>query len=325
MIGKNVGASAANVTVDAVNKPTIQNRGALKKILRNYELYIFILPALLYFLIFHYGPMYGVQIAFKNFVPTKGIWGSPWVGLKHFNNFFDSYYFGLLLKNTLGISIYSLVAGFPIPIILALMLNEVQNVRFKKLVQNITYAPHFISTVVMAGMLVAFLSPSNGIVNEVIKLFGGEPISFLTNTSMFKDIYVWSGVWQGTGWGSIIYLATLSGIDQQLHEAAIVDGATRLQRIWYINIPGITPTMIIMLIMNCGHIMNVGFEKIFLLQNPLNMEASDVISTYVYRVGLINAQYSFSAAVDLFNSVINFALLITVNTISKRVSETSLW
>jgi len=324
MLEKKNQATTANLTVNAVEKPSKSGK-TMKKILRNYELYLFILPALLYFLILHYGPMYGIQIAFKNFMPTKGIWGSPWVGMKHFNNFFNSYYFSVLIKNTIGISVYSLVAGFPVPILLALMLNEVKGIRFKKLVQNVTYAPHFISTVVMAGMVVSFLSPSNGIVNEVIKALGGEPISFMTNSSMFKNIYVWSGVWQGAGWGSIIYLATLAGIDPQLHEAAIVDGATRLQRIWYINIPGITPTMIIMLIMNCGSIMNVGFEKIFLLQNALNMEASDVISTYVYRIGLLNAQYSFSAAVGLFNSVINFALLIIVNTISKRVSETSLW
>jgi len=325
MTAGNVEASTAKVAINVVKKPSKGGKGALKKILRNYELYIFILPALFYFLIFHYGPMYGIQIAFKNFIPTKGIWGSPWVGLKHFRNFFDSYYFSVLIKNTIGISLYSLVAGFPIPILLALMLNEVKNNKFKKLVQNITYAPHFISTVVMAGMIVAFLSPSNGVVNGVIKLLGGEPIAFMTRSDMFKSIYVWSGVWQGAGWGSIIYLATLSGIDKQLHEAAIVDGATRLQRIWYINVPGITPTMVIMLIMNCGSIMSVGFEKVFLLQNALNMEASDVISTYVYRIGLLNAQYSFSAAVGLFNSVINFVLLVTVNTISKRISETSLW
>jgi len=324
MPGRNIEAAAANVNVSTGRK-TSKFGKTLKKITRNYELYIFILPALLYFLIFHYGPMYGIQIAFKNYIPTKGIWGSPWAGLKHLRNFFDSYYFWVLIKNTIGISLYSLAAGFPIPILLALMLNEVKNLKFKKLVQNLTYAPHFISTVVMAGMIVSFLSPSNGIVNEIIVALGGDPISFMTKSNMFKSIYVWSGVWQGAGWGSIIYLATLAGIDQQLHEAAIVDGATRLQRIRYINIPGILPTVIIMLIMDSGKIMSVGFEKVFLLQNPLNMEVSDVISTYVYRVGLINAQYSFSTAVGLFNSVINFTLLIIVNTISKRVSETSLW
>lgn len=298
---------------------------ALKKITRNYELYIFILPALAYFLIFHYGPMYGIQIAFKDYIASKGIWGSPWVGMKHLNYFFKSYHFWMLIKNTLGIAVYSLIAGFPIPILLALALTEVKNKRFKKLVQNVTYAPHFISMVVMVGMIMAFLSPSNGVINQLIKFLGGEPIAFMSKSSMFKNIYVWTGVWQSAGWGSIIYLAALAGIDTQLHEAAIVDGATRLQRIWHINIPGIMPTMVIMLIMNCGSIMNVGFEKVFLMQNAINMEASDVISTYVYRIGLLNAQYSFSAAVGLFNSVINFALLIIVNSVAKRVNETSLW
>jgi len=296
-----------------------------KNISKNYELYIFILPAFLYFIIFHYAPMYGIQIAFKNFIATKGMFGSPWVGLKHFRYFFQSYYFGLLLKNTIGISLYSLAVGFPIPIILALLLNELKSTRFKKLVQNVTYAPHFISTVVMVGMIVAFLSPRSGIINQVIKAFGGEPIYFMSKASMFKNIYVWSGVWQGAGWGSIIYLAALSGIDTQLHEAAIVDGATRFQRITYINIPGIMPTMIILLILNCGSIMNVGFEKVFLMQNSLNMESSDVIATYVYRSGLLNAQYSFSSAVGLFNSVINFTLLILVNKISRSINKTSLW
>lgn len=321
---RNVETSSTGTAAYVNRKPSLRGK-RLKGILQNYELYIFLLPAVLYFLIFHYGPMYGIQIAFKNFIPTKGIWGSPFVGLKHFKNFFDSYYFWVLIKNTVGISLYSLVAGFPIPIILALMLNEVKNRRFKKLVQNVTYAPHFISTVVMVGMMVVFLSPSNGVVNEVIKALGGEPISFMTRSSMFKSIYVWSGIWQNAGWGSIIYLATLSGIDQQLHEAAIMDGATRLQRIRFINIPGIMPTMVIMLIMNTGSIMSVGFEKVFLMQNSLNMETSDVISTYVYRMGLLNAQYSFSAAIGLFNSIINFALLVTVNTLAKRLNETSLW
>lgn len=297
----------------------------LKRIGKNYELYIFILPAFLYFAIFYYAPMYGVQIAFKDFIATKGIAGSPWTGFKHFNYFFSSYYFNLLVRNTIGITLYSLIAGFPVPILLALLLNELKNKRFKRLVQNVTYAPHFISTVVMVGILLTFLSPSSGIVNQLIKVLGGEPIAFMAKPGMFKDIYVWSGIWQNSGWGSIIYLAALSGIDVQLHEAAIVDGATRLQRIRYINIPGIMPTMIILLVLNSGSLMNVGFEKIFLMQNSLNMETSDVISTYVYRNGLLNAQYSFSSAVGLFNSVINFILLVLVNKAARRLSETSLW
>jgi putative aldouronate transport system permease protein len=296
-----------------------------KKILINYELYLFILPALVFFLIFQYGPMYGIQIAFKNFIAVKGIWGSPWIGLTNFENFFKSYYFWILIRNTVGISIYSIVAGFPIPIILALMLNEVKNTKFKKIVQNVTYAPHFISTVVMVGMIIIFLSPTNGIVNQLIRLLGGESVSFMTKSNMFKSIYVWTNIWQHAGWGAIIYIASLSSIHPSLHEAAIVDGATKVKRIWYINIPGILPTMVIILILNAGTILSVGFEKVFLMQNSLNMDTSDVISTYVYRMGLQNARYSFSSAVGLFNSVVNFILLISVNTLARRLGETSLW
>lgn len=315
--------NTADINKDLILKGKKSN--IFLKMLKNYELYLFVLPALAYFIIFCYVPMYGVQIAFKDFMASKGIWGSPWIGIKHFAYFFKSFQFWLLIKNTVGLALYSLAAGFPAPILLALMLNEVKNRTFKKIVQNITYAPHFISTVVMVGMIMAFLSPTNGVINELIKTLGGQPISFMTKASMFKSIYVWSGIWQGTGWGSIIYLAALSGIDPQLHEAAITDGATRLQRIWHINIPCIMPTVVTILILNCGSIMNVGFEKVFLMQNSINMEASDVISTYVYRMGLLNSQYSFSSAVGLFNSVVNFALLVIVNSIAKRLSETSLW
>ncbi|NSW91848.1 MAG: sugar ABC transporter permease [Firmicutes bacterium] len=296
-----------------------------KKILPNWELYLFIIPSLIYFIVFHYAPMYGVQIAFKDFIASKGIWGSPWVGFEHFQRFFNSYYFWMLIKNTVGINLYSLAVGFPVPIILALMLNEAKDDLFKRTVQTVTYAPHFISTVVMVGMIIAFLSPSTGIVNKLIKALGGEPIAFMQEPQWFKTIYVFSGVWQDAGWGSIIYLAALAGIDPQLHEAAIMDGATRIQRIWHINIPGILPTVVILLILRTGSIMNIGFEKVFLMQNPLNMDTSDVISTYVYRSGLIQSQYSFSAAVGLFNSIINFDLLVLINSIARRVSETSLW
>lgn len=296
-----------------------------RKILQNWQLYIFILPAFLYFLIFHYIPMYGVQIAFKNFVPTLGIWGSEWVGLEHFTRFFESYYFWDLIKNTLGISVYELAVGFPLPIILALALNEAKDGLYKRTVQTVTYAPHFISVVVMAGMIIAFLSPATGIINHAIQLVGFEPIAFMSDPDWFKTVYVMSGVWQSTGWGTIIYLAALAGVDPQHHEAAIVDGASRFQRIWHINIPAIVPTMVILLIMNVGNIMAMGFEKILLLQNPLNLESSNVIATFVYQAGLLDAQYSFAAAVGLFNAVINAILLITVNQIAKRTSETSLW
>jgi len=296
-----------------------------RKILQNWQLYIFVLPAFLYFLIFHYIPMYGVQIAFKNFIPTLGIWGSEWVGFDHFIRFFESYYFWDLIKNTLGISIYELLVGFPLPIILALALNEVKDNFFKRTVQTVTYAPHFISVVVMSGMIIAFLSPATGIINHAIQFLGFEPIAFLSDPAWFKTVYVLSGVWQSTGWGTIIYLAALSGVDPQHHEAAIVDGATRFQRIWYINIPAIVPTMIILLIMNVGSIMALSFEKILLLQNPLNLESSNVIATFVYQAGLLDAQYSFASAVGLFNAVINAILLVIVNKIAKKTSETSLW
>ncbi|MEF3311971.1 sugar ABC transporter permease [Paenibacillus sp. GYB004] len=296
-----------------------------KSIRKNWELYIFVLPTIAYFIVFHYFPMYGLQIAFRDYTPSLGIWNSPWVGLEHLKRFFDSYYFWTLIKNTIGISLYELIVGFPVPVLLALAINELKNGAFKKWVQTITYAPHFISVVVMAGMIIAFLAPGSGIINLVIKALGGEPIPFLTEPGWFKTVFVMSGVWQNMGWGTIIYLAALAGVDPQQHEAAMMDGATRLQRVWHINLPSIVPTMVILLILNVGSFMSVGFEKVFLLQNPLNLQTSDVISTYVYRSGLVQGQFSFSAAIGLFNSVINFILLLTVNRIARRVNETSLW
>ena len=303
-----------------VAKPTLWRR-----MRKNWELYLFIAPAFLYFVIFHYAPMYGVQIAFKNFIPSKGFLGSAWVGFDHFERFFNSYYFTDLLVNTLTISFYELAIGFPLPIILALAFNEIRNGAFKKTVQTITYAPHFISVVVMAGMVITFLTPSTGIIVQIIEALGLEPAAFLTDPRWFKTMYVISGVWQSTGWGTIIYLAALAGVDPQLHEAAIVDGASRFKRLLHINLPTIVPTITILLILNMGNILGVGYEKVLLLQNSLNMEASDVISTFVYRTGLVSAQYSFSTAVGLFNSVINALMLITVNQIAKRTSATSLW
>lgn len=311
---------AANAVSETKRKRFMWNR-----ILRNWQLYALISPVIAYYVLFQYVPMYGIQIAFKGFIATQGIWGSPWVGFEHFDRFFNSYYFWRLIKNTLGIGLYSLAVGFPIPIILALLMNEIRAERFKKFVQTITYAPHFLSTVVVVGMMMIFLSPRYGIINHFIEMVGGQPINFMTEPSWFKSLYVLSDVWQTMGWSSIIYLAALAGIDNQLHEAARVDGATRLQRIWHINIPGIMPTIIILLILNMGSIMGIGFEKVLLMQNNLNMESSDIIATYVYRMGIQNAEYSFSAAIGLFNSVINFILLVAVNFISKRVSETSLW
>ena len=298
----------------------------LAGIMKNWELYLLLLPPLAYFIIFCYWPMYGVVLAFKNFRIADGIMGSPWVGLKHFQTFFKSIYFERVIKNTVGISAYSLIAGFPIPIILALMMNELRSKWFKKTVQTISYAPYFISQVVMVGMIIIFFSPfDDGLVNKVVQLFGHAPIPFMTDPRYFHSIYVWTGVWQSAGWGTVIYMAVLSNVDAQLIEAAIIDGANKLQRILYINIPCILPTVVLLFILSAGGIMSVGFEKIFLMQNALNMDASDVISSYVYRVGLQQIKYDFGTAIGLFNSVINLIILVIVNEIAKRVNETSLW
>lgn len=292
---------------------------------KNWDLYLMVMPIIIYFFVFSYMPMYGVQIAFKDFNVSQGIWGSKWVGLKYFIRFFNDYQFKRLIGNTLKISFTSILFGFPTPIIFALMLNEIRNERYKRFVQTVTYAPHFISMVVMVGMIISFLSPSSGMINIFRTKLGLEPIYFMAEPKYFIMIYVLSGIWQGTGWNSIIYLSALSSIGQELHEAARVDGASRFQRLWHINIPGILPTIVIMLIMQAGNVMSVGFEKVFLLQNDVNREASDVISTYVYRMGILGGQYSFSSAVGLFNSVINVTLLLIVNKISKKLSDTSLW
>ncbi len=296
-----------------------------KNSFKNWDLYLMVLPVVIYFFVFSYMPMYGVQIAFKDFNVSEGIWGSKWVGFKHFERFFGDYQFKRLITNTLKISFTSILFGFPTPIIFALMLNEVRCDRYKRFVQTVTYAPHFISMVVMVGMVISFLSPSSGFINIFRMKFGLEPVYYMAEPKYFVMIYVLSGIWQGTGWNSIIYLSALSSIGQELHEAARVDGANRFQRLWHINIPGIMPTIVIMLIMQAGNVMSVGFEKIFLLQTDVNREASDVISTYVYRMGILGGQYSFSSAVGLFNSVINVTLLLIVNKISKKLGDTSLW
>lgn len=297
----------------------------VRYIKRHYQLYLLLLPSLLFFIIFCYLPMYGVQIAFKDFKAVLGIAGSEWVGLKHFVRFIKAPSFLTLIKNSLGISFYTLIVGFPAPVILALIINELKGKKFKKVVQTVTYAPHFISTIAMVSMLNLMLDPSYGMINKVIEFLGGTAIAFMSEAKWFKTVYVFSGIWQSAGWNSIIYLSALAGIDEGLHEAAMIDGASRIQRIWHINIPGILPTVIIMFIMQIGNFMSIGFEKIYLMQNPLNLEASEVITTYVYKVGLQQVQYSFSSAVGLFNSVINLILLVTVNAVVKRISETSLW
>ena len=295
--------------------------------LRNWDLYLLVLPPLLYFVVFKYFPMYGAQIAFRKFMPALGIWRSPWVGLDQFVTFFSSRKFATVVGNTLVLSVYKLLAGFPVPIILAIALHYCTQSRFKKTVQMVTYAPHFISVVVLAGIIVQVLSPRVGVVNRIIGILGGKPTLFMGEPAYFKSIYVWSDVWQEMGWGSIIFLAALAGINPELHEAAIADGASKLQRIVHIDFPGIMPTAVILLILNVGRIMFIGFEKVLLLQNPLNLAASEIIDTYVYKIGLASAvpNFSYSTAIGLFSSAIGFVLLVVVNRLARTFGETSLW
>lgn len=318
--GKTKGQAVAKVE----KKGTFFQR--LKKDLcKNWILYVMILPVVIYYVVFAYAPMYGIQLAFKNYRVKQGIWGSPWVGLEHFQRFFSAYNFKQLIGNTIGISVYSILVGFPIPIIFALMLNYLKNKFMKKTVQMVSYAPYFISTVVMCGMIAIFLNVDTGIFNTIRNLFGLESVDFLAKAEWFKSIYVWTGVWQGMGWSSIIYISALSGVDYQLHEAAIVDGATKIQRMIHVDLPSIKPTIIMLFILQMGSVMNVGFEKVFLLQNSLNQSSSSVISTYVYNVGLINQDYGYSTAVGLFNSVINLILIVASNQLSKRLTQESLF
>lgn len=301
-----------------------QGTSVRRKLWGSWQLYVCLLPAFLYLIVMNYAPMYGVQIAFRNYVAKKGIWGSEWVGLRHFTTFVHSVQFPVLIRNTLLLSLYSLLIGFPINILLALMLHEVKCVPFKKLVQNATYIPHFISIVVLVAMISNFTSPSIGFINKFIVALGGSPIDFMGDSKWFRTVYIASDIWQNSGWNSIIYIAALSGIDPQLYEAASIDGANRFQRILHINIPGILPTIVMLLILNCGSILSVGYEKAFLMQNTLNSDVSEIISTYVYKIGLQGSKYSYSAAIGLFNSVINFGILLSVNAISKRLSNITL-
>jgi putative aldouronate transport system permease protein len=302
------------------------NSGLMSQRFAKYwQLYLLLLPAMVYVFIFEYLPMYGVQIAFKDFRSSLGIWGSPWAGFKHFTRFVKYPQFMLLVWNTLSINLYSLAVGFPVPIILALLINEIHAGRFKKIVQMVTYAPHFISTVVICGMIMLFTNKNTGILNHIMSALGLGRTEFLTEPRWFKTVYVLSGVWQNAGWGTIIYLAVLAGVSPELVEAARIDGASRFQVIRHVNIPHLIPTVVILLIMRCGSLLSLGFEKVWLLQNPLNMDSSEIISTYVYKVGLQGAQFSYSSAIGFFNTIINLIFLITVNKISSKVSETSLW
>lgn len=306
----------------------IRAKGNLwRRIARNWGLYLLLLPALTLLICFTYKPMYGVLIAFKEYKPVKGILGSAWADpwYKYFKKFFDSFQFKTTIRNTLVITLYSMLVMFPLPIILALGINQLKNRTYRKIFQTVTYMPHFISTVVMVGLLTLLLSPGSGLLGAICGMLGIEAPNFLGQPFAFKHLYVWSDVWQHVGWDSIIYIAALSSVDPSLYEAATVDGATNLQKIKYVDIPMLVPTAVIMLIMRFGSLMSLGFEKVYLMQNDLNLTASEVISTYVYKIGIINVQYSYSAAINLFSTVINFILLILVNQISKKVSDNSLW
>ncbi len=296
-----------------------------KRVRENWQMYLFLLLPVAWLLIFKYWPMYGAQIAFRDFRFKQGIWGSQWAGLKHFIRWVQAPNFWPLMRNTFLISLYSLLAGFPAPIILAFMLNELKSHRFKRTVQMLTYIPHFMSTVCVVGIVLMFLKPDIGVINQIITRLGGEAKNFIADPRYFRTIYVVSGIWQGVGWGTIIYLAALSAVDMEIIEASIIDGANRIQKIVHIDFPSILPTIIILLILSCGSLLSVGHEKIFLLQNNLNMDTADVISTYVYRLGILDAQYSFTTAIGLINSIVNVALLILVNGAIRRLNGTSLW
>ena len=288
------------------------------------SLYLLMLTSVIIFLLFTYYPMYGVIIAFKNFTPADGIFGSEWVGLQNFIQYFNSYQFGLTIRNTIVISLYTILVTFPLPIALALMCNQIRAKKFKKFFQVSTYLPHFISTVVMCGMLILFLSPSTGIISKLVGLFGFQLPNLMGSAAAFPHIYVWSEAWQHVGWDSILYIATLSSVDPSLYEAATMDGAGKWKKMLHVDVPALMPTVTIMLILRMGSVMSVGFEKVYLLQNTLNSSTSEIISTYVYKMGLISNQYSLSSAIGLFNNVINLALLLLVNAISKKISDTSL-
>ena len=307
------------------NTPRSRLRRWCRAVADNRWLYLLILPALTYLIIFNYFPMYGVQIAFKNYKAVRGIAGSEWVGLKHFRTFFGAYYCGRLISNTLILNVLCLLFSFPIPVILAVIVNNIRGPRLKKFTQTAIYIPHFISTVVLAGILYILLSPTNGIVNHMITALGGKSIYFMNEAAWFRPIYIISGIWQDAGWSSILYIAALAGVDPELYEAATIDGASKWQKVLYIDIPHLVPTATMMLILNCGSVLGVGFEKVYLMQNTLNTSVSEVISTYTYKIGIISSEFSYSTAIGLFNTVINFIVLLLVNAVSRKVFEVSLW
>ena len=305
-----------------------RRRALIKHIVKVYNrdkyLYLIFLVPFVFFVIFKYGPMYGTVLAFKDFNAVKGIMGSPWVGLKYFREIFANPYTYTLVRNTVLLRLYQIAFGFPAPIVLALLLNELRNARFKKLVQTSSYLPHFISLVVVCGMIVNFLA-TDGIINHVVALFGGKPFPWLMASQWFRTIYVGSGIWQGVGWGSIIYLAALTGINIQLYEAAVIDGANRWQGLIYVTLPGIAPTVTIMFLLGMGQVLTVGYQKILLLYTGATYETADVLGTYIYRRGLLGADFSYAAAMGLIQSVVGLVFVVASNSVAKRVSETSLW
>lgn len=308
-------------------KKSIQRPLLARHMRESWQMYLFLLVPVVWLIIFRYVPMAGVQLAFRKYSISGGIWGSRWVGFQNFNRFFNSYQCERILRNTVALSLYSIIANFPIPILLALLLNVMPNLRYKKTVQMVTYAPYFISTTVMVGMLLALFNSRNGLYASLhYALSGAYPSDLFSSAAAFPHLYVWSGVWQYTGWNTIIYIAALSSVDMQLHEAAEIDGASRLQRIWHIDLPCILPTAAILLILNAGNLMSVGFEKVYLMQNDLNLRASEVISTYVYKIGLTGmTDYSLSTAIGLFNSLINMTMLLIVNFVTSKLSGTGLF
>jgi len=293
--------------------------------IRNLDLYLMLVPVALFFLIFWLWPLYGIQIAFREFTPVKGFFGSPWVGLKHFERFFRSYYFSRTLTNTLGINLYGLLAGFPLSILLALMFNELVGRRFREFAQVVSYAPSFLSVMVVSGMLINFLSPSTGFVNALLTALGGKTVDFLGTPELFWHVMVWSNVWQGVGFGTVMYTAAITSISPTYYEAARIDGAGTLRRIWHITLPSISHIIVVLLILSLGTLFSLGFEKVLMLQNPLNLEASEVISTYTYKAGLVEGRYSYTTAIGLFNTSLNLAVLFSANRISKKIRGVSLW
>lgn len=308
-----------------VRSRKVRTRELRKRFAATRSLYWFILPGIAFYAIFKYYPIYGAQIAFRDYSPFLGFWGSEWVGLANFRRFFASPDFFIILRNTLMINLASLAVGFPFPVLLALMLNLLGSKRLKKTFQTITYAPYFISMVVMVGMLYTMLSPYSGVVNAVIRMLGGSPVFFMGSKSLYVPIYVLSGIWQNSGWSAVVYIAALSGISEELHEAAIVDGAGRLKRVWHIDLPGIAPTIVTMLILSAGQLLTVGFEKAILMQNSINLDVSEVLSTYTYKRGLLNGDFSYASAVETFQAAVNFLILVLVNKLSRRVGGASLW